>query len=699
MTLGIRLSVMAALVAAMPAAVSVTAAAPPAAAQGKPAAAVVLTQITPQVPKRADTLQISGYISNTGETEVGPLTVHLERALSPFTERSTFDAFADGTQDHSTIAVEGSQVELNGTVGPGDLDPFRLRVPLASLHLGERGPYALKVVAEGRNVRTETRTFLPWVPNPREVKPTRVVLLWPVVDRPVRGQDGIFTDDRLGSLLAPKGRLAGLVAAGAGAPVSWVVDPDLLESAAAMSNGYRVRSADGVAAGSGTEVAKSWLELLRAGAAGKPVLALPYADADVGALARARRRSDIAAATSVAAETLERLLPGQKVTPLAWPNSGFADDATITALRRTGYALTVLSEDAIPPTSQLTFTPTGVATVSTQDGTLDGLLADRVLSDALAEDTRRPGVGTLMVQRLVAETAMITEERPNRQRTVLIAPPKRWNPDSEVARQLVAAYTKTPWIKPTAVEELAATPGDVERQQPAYPKDAQRAEISQRYVAAVARLAKGVAAFSGVLTDSTDLVSSYRSALLRAESSAWANGTGKVTVAGASYLAGLRRGLDSQQDKVRILSRGTVTLSSKSGTIPVTIANDLEQPVTVQLALRARVSSRLHVDNPPPFRVEAKSRETVEVHASAVANGIVIVDAVLTNPRGERIGPISRFNVRATNFGRVGFYIIGGAIVLLFISIVFRLGRRHMRRAPPGGTAVPDQPTTPRVGV
>jgi hypothetical protein len=115
---------MAALVAAMPAAASVTAAAPPAAAQGKPAAAVVLTQITPQVPKRADTLQISGYISNTGETEVGPLTVHLERALSPFTERSTFDAFADGTQDHTTIAVEGSQVELNGTVGPGDLDPF-----------------------------------------------------------------------------------------------------------------------------------------------------------------------------------------------------------------------------------------------------------------------------------------------------------------------------------------------------------------------------------------------------------------------------------------------------------------------------------------------------------------------------------------------------------------------------------------------
>jgi hypothetical protein len=689
----------AALVATLPAAASITAAAPPAAAQGRPSVAVVLTQITPQVPKRADTLQISGYVSNTGEAEVGPLTVHLERAISPFTERSTFDAFADGTQDHSTIAVDGSQVELNGTIGPGDLDPFRLRVRLASLHLGQRGSYAVKVVTEGRDVRAETRTFLPWVPNPRDVTPTRVVLLWPLVDRPVRGQDGVFTDDHLTSQLGAKGRLSGLVAAGAGAPVSWVVDPDLIESVEAMSNGYRVRSADGVAAGSGSQAAKSWLDLLRAGAAGKPALALPYADADVGALATAKRRSDIDAAASVTAETMERVLPDHKVTPLAWPSSGFANDATITALRQAGYGLTVLSADAIPPASELTFTPTGVATVSSRDGALQGLLADRVLSDILAEDTRRPGVGTLMVQRLVAETAMITEERPNRQRTVLIAPPKRWSPQSDVARQLVAAYTSTPWIKPTSVDELATTAGDVERQRPAYPKDAQRAEISQRYVAAVARLAKGVAAFGGVLTDSTELMSSYRSALLRAESSAWANGRGRVAAAGSRYLAGLRRGFDSQRDKVRILSRGTVTLSSKSGTIPVTIANDLEQPVTVQLALRARVSSRLHVDNPPPFRVDAKSRETVEVKASAVANGIVIVDAVLTNPRGERVGPISQFNVRATDFGRVGFFIIGGAIALLFISIIFRLGRRHMRRAPPGDTAVPDQPTTPRVGV
>src|SRR4029453_12531730 len=131
---------------------------------------------------------------------------------------------------------------------------------------------------------------------------------------------------------------------------------------------------------------------------------------------------ELAAAASVAAETLERLLPGQKVPPLAWPNSGFADDATITALRRAGYALTVLSEDAVPPTSQLNFTPTGVATVSTQGGTLDGLLADRVLSDVLAEDTRRPGVGTLMVQRLVAETATNTQGRPHPHREALVRP-------------------------------------------------------------------------------------------------------------------------------------------------------------------------------------------------------------------------------------------------------------------------------------
>jgi Family of unknown function (DUF6049) len=165
---------------------------------------------------------------------------------------------------------------------------------------------------------------------------------------------------------------------------------------------------------------------------------------------------------------------------------------------------------------------------------------------------------------------------------------------------------------------------------------------------------------------------------LRAESSAWADGKGKAIKAGRRYLDDLEESLDNQQRKVRILSRGTVTLSSNSGTIPVTVANDLDQPVTVRLALRP-TNSRLEIDNPRPFRIDAKSRETVEVRASAVANGIVAVDAVLTNADGDPIGPVSQFKVRATNFGRVGFAIIGGAVTLLIASVVIRLVRRRRR--------------------
>ena len=62
------------------------------------------------------------------------------------------------------------------------------------------------------------------------------------------GEPTLLTDDELATSLAPDGRLGGLVAALAGAPVGspvrdatcLAVDPDLVETAAAMRSGYQV---------------------------------------------------------------------------------------------------------------------------------------------------------------------------------------------------------------------------------------------------------------------------------------------------------------------------------------------------------------------------------------------------------------------------------------------------------------------------
>src|SRR5207247_1254040 len=103
-------------------------------------------------------------------------------------------------------------------------------------------------------------------------------------------------DDTLAASFATTGRLGGLVAAVAqraplGSPVRaglcLAVDPDLVETASVMSQGYEVVGANGVtSAGTGAAVAGQWLTQLQSVAKGGCVVALPYADADLVALDR-----------------------------------------------------------------------------------------------------------------------------------------------------------------------------------------------------------------------------------------------------------------------------------------------------------------------------------------------------------------------------------------------------------------------------
>jgi len=146
-----------------------------------------------------------------------------------------------------------------------------------------------------------TRSLLPWVPATRDFVPTGFSWLWPLVAAPVRLSTGVFANDSLATELETGGRLDRLLHAGSqleqGAGLTWVLDPDLVETVAVMADGYRVAAPDGgTVPGTGDVLAKRWLTELRAATAGRDVLGLPYADPDVTALVHHGDASDIARA-------------------------------------------------------------------------------------------------------------------------------------------------------------------------------------------------------------------------------------------------------------------------------------------------------------------------------------------------------------------------------------------------------------------
>lgn len=649
-------------------------------------ARVQLTTLDPAIATPGSTLKTAGTVTNTSDGRLSGVEVRLRLSRTRVNSRAELAAVAEGRAPSRDGVVVASQ-SLPRDLAAGKQAPFTLSVDLTKVPaLRDFGVYTLnvEVVASHRDGFGRVaiaRTFLPWVPSHPDFKPSGFSLLWPLVGRPTRLADGTFTDDSLAVDMAPQGRLGRLVSAGARIsqrmPLTWVIDPELLDAAQAMSRGYVVRDANGNRVqGAGADQAAQWLAFLRSATARGTVMTLPYADPDVVALRHRDLPADIVAASSKGSQIASSVLGRPVISDMTWPADGFADMSTLSTLRGMGVSAAVLDARAVPTQLELPYTPSGRADLRTSSGTMTALLSDPDLTAVLGQRSDPVLAG----QRFLAETAMITAELPSvgTQRMLLVAPPRRWSPSQGQLDRLVDGLLGAPWIGPVPLADLrAANPPEIDRQPVRYPAAARRAELSAAYLTAIKDLHTDIATFASVLTDPDTLIPPYDAAVFRLESSWWRGRTERV-----DRLATERDLLDTQRAQVRVLP-GNYTFGSKSGTIPLTIANGLTQDVIVDVRLEPR-TPRLDIGEVAPVRVGAQRKRQVEVPANAVANGVVIVDTSLRTPNGTEYSQPVQLRIRVTQYGTVALYITLGAAGVLFLMGVIRLARRaiaHRREA------------------
>ena len=167
----------------------------------------------------------------------------------------------------------------------------------------------------------------------------------------------------------------------------------------------------------------------------------------------------------------------------------------------------------------------------------------------------------------------------------------------------------------------------------------------------------------------------YEPALLSAQSTAW---RGKGADAGRAFTADLTTQIGDAVTSVRLVPRGQVTLSSRSGIIPLAVQNSLDQDVRIRVRVTATPSVRLRSSPTEVITVPAGRTASVDVAAEATADATFPVVAVLLTEEGTTIGqPValqgSRDRLRAGGPHR-------------------RRGRARAagrRRHPPRGTADP----------
>jgi hypothetical protein len=684
-----------------------------------PALVVTLTGLTPIAPQPGQNVVVSGTVRNLTATPVNDPAVQLSIG-GPVGSRSQFDDFADDpTASLSLNGFEslGSATPLGSDrLGAGATAGFQITVPATTLTslLPAGGPWQVRelgIVAIGFNAAKLSesgtlRTFLPWAPRsvPGGGTPIQLAWVWPLVDRPHRGVGNAWLDDALAPELSGQGRLEGLVHAGDAAehpvappptgrhhrhhraappavPVAWAIDPMLVQDATLMSKGYTVRAANGhTTTGKGRAAATAWLSQLNSALAGADVVPLPYGDPDQVAAVRGGLASEVGVATAAGRDQLSKELPDSHLLDLAWPVNGFADSRTLATMFSTGSTSVLLSSDALPIVGgQPSETPSARTPEQTGDGELNTIVFDSGISSIVDQGATNHTQSALDLQRFLAETLMIEAEAPSQERSVVVAPVRRWQPTASYASALLNDTANVPWLAPASLPGVLLSPPytRVDRGALDYPSSAKHAELRQSYLQQVRVLRSQLVGFGTVLTSDAAAAANYDAALQRLLSSAYRTDTAARNTA----LTTFRGDLDSEMSQVKIATpKGSfVTLTSHNGKVPITVSNGLDTPVRV--IVQVDRNQRLGVANAgrtSVIAIPANTQVSVPLRATAKTSGVFPMQVRLLTPNLHRYGASVQLYVRSTAYGTITLVITAAATIALLIAVAIRLTRRAL---------------------
>ncbi len=693
-----------------------------------PPVEVLVTEVTPRVVSPTDDLVVRVTVRNTGEDALAAprAVLRVNRVLQ--STRSSLDQWVE-EELTGTAGTPITSVDLPGALAPGQSADVELRVPAGELPLstsdaawGPRG-VSVEVTDAGRRQGIQ-RTFALWLPTDVPITPTRVSVLVPVTGGPVDPTATAPADPTEGT---PTGTEDGTEAAAsadggtdegteepnpspptdaaptdpsptdaapapeaplpAGVPpddvvdrldavldatedlptVTWAVDPALLAAARGAPAGTP---------------AQRWVDELTAAATGHDVLTLPAHDPDLAALAHGAGDDLAQEAVRAAAAATDPVLGPAPRGDVAWPAQGQPDLATVSLAARTGASAVVLGGGALA-TDELTYTPTGRATVDTAAGPVAALVGDDVLTAQLSAPSD-PTPATA-AQRVLAETAVIARERPSELRHVLAALDRGWRPDVAVAGAQLAALAAAPWVDLAPLSTLIGAADRGLDRVPLPDREVGDDEIRPGELADLRRARAGLASFATIVPDPPALLAGVDDAVLAPTSVAWR----RDPVQRSAVVDAVVDDLTARRAGVSVVPGSGLLLISESGLFSLGLRNDLPQEATVQVAVEP-AGSLLVIDEAQTVSIPSASETQVRIPFHAVGSGDVAVDVLLRAPDGTALGPSQRFTVRVrADWENVGTAIVAGLVAVAFVvGIVRTIRRGQTAKRGAGGTPV-----------
>jgi hypothetical protein len=677
--------------------------------------AITLDNVTPSTLPRRGEVRVSGSITNVDTQTWTTINLYSFIADSPMTTAAELaSASVAGSEDPVGERItDPGPYETIDKLEPGESREFsfsvpRRRIAAESEGVAEQvggvywfGVHALGQAAEPRDEFADgrARTFLPLVPKTKRTVDTALVL--PVRRSVQHESDGSIANlARWTRTLDTDGQLRRLADFGAAAgdhPLTWLVDPAVVDTAARLTAGNPARSieptiepdepgddesdspspSEDASEGSDAEgeddsgaatdaqdsavaaaatAATDWLERLHVGLEGNEILSLPYGDLDVAGAA-----SHDPATYEVARERSgTELAPwGLSTTPVIASPSGFlptealglADDGTQVLVSDRAIGGDDPADDA-PTVAQTN----GHTMVVSSSGAASGGPGPGDQLSALA-----------MRQRIVSEAA-VRLLSPGRRPLVTVLP-QNWAPASSYG---FWDGLDTGWLHLTTVGSISQRSGrDVAADDVVYPDSQREAELDTLDFAAATGLAEAGATLQNLLTLNDEVGGEVQDEALTDVS--YANR--RLPMAGRASASRSRFWVEQQLRSVTVEAPPAVILSSGSGRFSATVSNGLDQPVTVRLDALTDTDLRVSVPS-DAVEIPPGQRSTILLNASSSANGVRNVTLLLTDSDGASIGSSDSLPIRSNRVSNVIWLILGTGVALLFGTIAVRLFRR-----------------------
>ena len=391
------------------------------------------------------------------------------------------------------------------------------------------------------------------------------------------------------------------------------------------------------------------------------VLAAPYVPVDATALTGA----------GLAGELNAQMVRGQAVFtldhveadtgPRVWVATGPVGATLGRALLTVGASRVVVPDTDLAPTTAANLTWSQPFSLALGHGQQAEAAASD--SELTAHFTDDPGDPVLEANQLLADLAFIHYEAPGAAsvRGVVVVPPTGWTPDPAFVATLLAGLDANPNLTAVTLNGFfqqvpAGANGMADTRSLAGNGPALPAVLAQSVAAGRVRLS----AFDGAVQGAPLLLGQLDDALLTSEAATLR------TVQQAQMVASFERSLGGQLALIQLATDRTITLTSRTGTIPVTVLSSAPYTVVGTLSVS---SDKLR------FPSAAATRQAVVIDhpTNAYRFGVVTRTSgdfpllvTLTAPHGGLVMAQGELQIRSTATSIAGIVLtLAAAVVLL----------------------------------